>query len=638
MKWQRAMRLVLFLIVVATWLPACGSTSTPPPAPSPGSAELYLHARTVSYQRGGGAVRELTSPKAALGVSDAVTVDHSGEGRLLFGDYLEVKIYLDTELEIEGAPHPGAPQAYRMRLEGGSIYGTLSAQQLAEQRLQVDTQSQWTTITAVGTGFFVHDDRDREMTWVVVKQGSVKVEAGGVEVIVEAGQQTWVEPRGTPKNPLEACRDLVGEGGKLFPKVDKLTNGALTDNFLLPCTVAGELPDTPTPTATPTSTGTITPTPTGTRTRTPTPTGTRTPTPTGTRTRTPTPTGTRTRTPTPTRTYTPTPTRTRTPTFTPSPTPVVLFDAKSPTVSLCGCTRVFWDVEGVQAVYFQGRGVGGQDSEIVCLNRAGTATYELRVVYRDGSQRTFTTRVVASGDPSTSLRNSVRDMLETYEYYCLYDDYYCPDEVQIWHPNYDPYRCVSEQAIPQIIESYTSYTDVMSQYAPEGELYARLATSMAAGTLPEVMILAYPQTTIDGLSAVISQWPYRHYLYRWDQPSDTLRLLQYRIPDLAPVAQILSPKSGTYLGVTYRDESEAYAEVTLSGRATDSEDADSNLTVEWFSNVDGSLGRGRTIKAKLHVEARCGREKSHTITLRVTDSAGNVSTDTIMVFVYTGPC
>jgi len=325
--------------------------------------------------------------------------------------------------------------------------------------------------------------------------------------------------------------------------------------------------------------------------------------------------------------------------------PLVEFYASPATVDLCGCTRIYWSVEGVRELYFEGNGVVGVSSELVCPSGAGTTTYELRVVHRDGSAQTFTTSVTGGSQPSTSLLDSVRDMLgsECLTYGQSTD---CPDEVHIWYPDYDPYRCVGQQAFPQIVESVTNYTLPLTQQVQASDLSTILATRLAAGDVPAYLVLVYPRTVIDGLDYLFEDWPYGQYLYRWDQPSDTVVLLQYRTFDYAPVAEILSPDNGDDFPVSvWNPPAEAYAWVTFSGRTEDTEDADSALTVEWFSDVAGFLGTGSRvggsewqITTRLDVEPVCETTKYHTITLRVTDSAGNVSEDTIQVRVWTGPC
>lgn len=51
------------------------------------------------------------------------------------------------------------------------------------------------------------------------------------------------------------------------------------------------------------------------------------------------------------------------------------------------CTTIRWDVDNIQAVYFEGQPVIGHDSRQVCPS--DTTTYTLMVVLTDGSQRTF---------------------------------------------------------------------------------------------------------------------------------------------------------------------------------------------------------------------------------------------------------
>jgi hypothetical protein len=108
--------------------------------------------------------------------------------------------------------------------------------------------------------------------------------------------------------------------------------------------------------------------------------------------------------------------------------------------------------------------------------------------------------------------------------------------------------------------------------------------------------------------------------------------------DLPPVAQILEPKDGTYFITYTSDDKGFYATVRLRGHASDREDEDSELIVEWLSDVEGVLGSGNSITVKLHAENVCDAYQPHTITLRVTDSSGNVSEDTITVIVQGPPC
>jgi hypothetical protein len=77
---------------------------------------------------------------------------------------------------------------------------------------------------------FVHLDQARGIAWVIVKNGSVSVEAGGGRVVVGPGQQTWVWRGQQPEPVRPAARAQVG---RLFPTLDALTNGELHDDDLL---------------------------------------------------------------------------------------------------------------------------------------------------------------------------------------------------------------------------------------------------------------------------------------------------------------------------------------------------------------------------------------------------------------------
>jgi hypothetical protein len=92
--------------------------------------------------------------------------------------------------------------------------------------------------------------------------------------LVQAGQQTWVEPGKAPVDPIPACRNLIGD---LFPLIDDLTNQARPDLELL-CQNSEELDSAPiaapaaaTETATATATRRSTPTARPSPTHTPTP-------------------------------------------------------------------------------------------------------------------------------------------------------------------------------------------------------------------------------------------------------------------------------------------------------------------------------------------------------------------------------
>jgi hypothetical protein len=294
---------------------------------------LTAHSANVTYKVKDGAPT-LLAPGASQPVTpgDALDVDAQGEAVLHFPDFLDVRIFRDSQLQLalESQVDPNAPPFFRLRLESGTLFNTVNTQVKAGRRVRVTTQ--WAEIEDIGTEFLVHYDARRQLTWVVVAQGAVEVRAPSVSgpaatVTVPAGWQTWVEPNKAPEPPRPATRAQVGG---LFPVIDDLTNRALADGALL------QQAASPTPTFTPTATGTVAPTATGTVAPTDTPTETPTDTPepqppppivpTDTPivpTDTPTETPTNTPTVTSTSTATATATSTLTPTDTITPTPVV---------------------------------------------------------------------------------------------------------------------------------------------------------------------------------------------------------------------------------------------------------------------------------------------------------------------------
>jgi hypothetical protein len=123
--------------------------------------------------------------------------------------------------------------------------------------------------------------------------------------------------------------------------------------------------------------------------------------------------------------------------------------------------------------------------------------------------------------------------------------------------------------------------------------------------------------------------------------SDGFPILVSR-PDQPPAATIVEPRDGTRFLTVEADRIGAYAIVDLVGRASDEEDADEDLVVEWYSDhpIEGAgpLGTGRSITVRLHVAGTCGTVGQHTIVLRVIDRAGNISEDTNLVTVHTPTC
>jgi polar amino acid transport system substrate-binding protein len=71
------------------------------------------------------------------------------------------------------------------------------------------------------------------------------------------------------------------------------------------------------------------------------------------------------------------------------------FWADSTNITVGQCTTVRWDVNNVNAVYFQGNGVPGQGSQQVCPG--GTTSYNLKVILNDGRQEDRQVTVTVGG-------------------------------------------------------------------------------------------------------------------------------------------------------------------------------------------------------------------------------------------------
>ncbi len=91
----------------------------------------------------------------------------------------------------------------------------------------------------------------------------------------------------------------------------------------------------------------------------------------------------------------------------------------------------------------------------------------------------------------------------------------------------------------------------------------------------------------------------------------------FQAPNNAPEVGIITPASGS----TYRS---AHT-VVLVGRATDVEEGDlEGTSLQWSSDIDGTLGEGRSTSAALSPGV-------HTITLTATDAAGDATSESILV-------
>ncbi len=91
------------------------------------------------------------------------------------------------------------------------------------------------------------------------------------------------------------------------------------------------------------------------------------------------------------------------PTLTPTPSgPIVNFWADKTTLASGECTTIRWDVQNVTAVYFQGAPVTGQGSSVQCP--ATTTTYQLSVIFPNGTENFYTVTLVVGGGPYVSFR------------------------------------------------------------------------------------------------------------------------------------------------------------------------------------------------------------------------------------------
>ena len=90
---------------------------------------------------------------------------------------------------------------------------------------------------------------------------------------------------------------------------------------------------------------------------------------------------------------TPVPAATATPSATPTPSGqyTIKFWADRETITVPECTVLRWETDNISQVFYQGRGVVGNGSSEECPT--SDATYELRVVRRDGQTETKTVKI-----------------------------------------------------------------------------------------------------------------------------------------------------------------------------------------------------------------------------------------------------
>ena len=181
---------------------------TRPPKPE-GAADLLAERYLVQCRHPGEAAKEVpVGQHEPVDTGDKINVDQTGLGILTFANLLRVEVFRKTELQVKAAPDPNAPLIVKLYLALGTTRQEL--QKRAGKRVDVTTETGWATIRAVATEYLISMEDD-EVTWVVVFDGEVEVEAQGQTVIVRAGQATWVEPGQPPHSPIDVDLGAVNE-------------------------------------------------------------------------------------------------------------------------------------------------------------------------------------------------------------------------------------------------------------------------------------------------------------------------------------------------------------------------------------------------------------------------------------------
>ena len=91
------------------------------------------------------------------------------------------------------------------------------------------------------------------------------------------------------------------------------------------------------------------------------------------------------------------------PTLTPTPSgPVVNFYADKYNLAPGECTTIRWNVQNVQAVFFQGAPVIGQGESVQCPG--ASTTYQLSVIYPNGAEVFYTVTLIVGTTPYVNFR------------------------------------------------------------------------------------------------------------------------------------------------------------------------------------------------------------------------------------------
>ena len=211
---------IVLLVLLAFSAAACATPTSEKPSPTPrerptdtpvtrGAADLSAERSQVQCRHPGETVKEVSvGQHEPVGTGDKVNTDQTGRGILTFADFLRVEVFRQTGLQVKAAPDPNAPLIVKLYLALGTTLQQLKKR--AGERVDVTTETDWATIRAVSTTYLISVDDD-EVTWVVVFDGEVEVEAQGQTVVVRAGQATWVEPGQPPHSPIDVDPGAVDE-------------------------------------------------------------------------------------------------------------------------------------------------------------------------------------------------------------------------------------------------------------------------------------------------------------------------------------------------------------------------------------------------------------------------------------------
>jgi len=128
---------------------------------------------------------------------DVVRVTQGGEATLDFGDSLLLRLFNDTEMNVDTASEPEASFDVQFYLWAGGFTGELT---------EPGGQAVFTTpggvkITVLGTEFFVTYDPSTEQTTVGNFHGSVEVESSGTSVSLEDGFFVVIQADQPPESP-----------------------------------------------------------------------------------------------------------------------------------------------------------------------------------------------------------------------------------------------------------------------------------------------------------------------------------------------------------------------------------------------------------------------------------------------------